>query len=96
VEPTTPDSSHHNGPGEYPYCSITEGLQVMLGGAALEPKFLPYAFEHYFHLYNDTAHHSQHASPFMICTGKGPNLSLLHTFGYHIYACLLDAILLIG
>jgi len=58
----------------------------MLGGAALESKFWPYAFEHYLRLYNVMAHHSQHASPYTICTGKKPNLGLLHTFGCHIYA----------
>jgi len=58
----------------------------MLGGAALEPKFWPYAFEHYLCLYNVMAHHSQRASPYTICTGKKPNLGLLCTFGCHVYA----------
>jgi len=26
IETTAPDSSHHNGPGEHPHCSIAEGL----------------------------------------------------------------------
>ncbi len=86
VEPTAPDSSHQNGPGECPHHSIAEGLQVMLGGAALEPKFWPYAFEHYLCLNNVTVHHSQQASPYTLCTGKKPNLSLLRTFGCHVYA----------
>jgi len=47
IKPTAPDSSHQNGPGEHPHQSIAEGLWAMLGGAALEPKFWPYAFEHY-------------------------------------------------
>jgi len=50
VETTEPDSSHQNGPGKHPHCSIAEGLQVMLGGATLEPKFWPYTFEHCLHL----------------------------------------------
>jgi len=58
----------------------------MLGGAALEPKFWPYAFEHYLCLYNVMAHHSQRASPYTICTGKKPNLGLLRTFSCCIYA----------
>jgi len=86
VEPTAPDSSHQNGPGEHPHRSIAEGLRVMLGGAALEPKFWPYAFEHYLCLYNVTVHHSQSASPYTLCMGKKPNLSLLCTFGCHVYA----------
>jgi len=56
IEPTAPDSSHQNGPGEQPHCSIAEGLHAMLGGAGLEPKFWPYAFEHYLWLYNVTVH----------------------------------------
>jgi len=80
MEPTAPDSSHQNDPGEH---SIAEGLWAMLGGSALEPKFWPYAFEHYLHLYNVTIHHSQQASPYTICMGNKPNLSLLWTFGYY-------------
>jgi len=86
VELTTPDSSYQNGPGKCPCCSIAEGLQFMLGSAAHEPKFWPYAFEHYLHLYNVTVHHSQQASPYTLCTGKKPNLSLLCTFGCPVYA----------
>jgi len=26
IETTAPDSSHHNGPGKHPHCSIAEGL----------------------------------------------------------------------
>jgi len=58
----------------------------MLGSAALEPKFWPYNFEHYLFLYNVTVHHSQQASPYTLCTRKKPNLSLLCTFGCHVYA----------
>jgi len=58
----------------------------MLGGAALKPKFWLYAFEHYLCLYNVTVHHLQTASPYTLCTGKKPNLSLLCTFGCHVYA----------
>jgi len=58
----------------------------MLGGAALESKFWPYAFEHYLRLYNVTVHHSQSASPYTICMGNKPNLSLLWTFGCCVYA----------
>jgi len=32
VEPTAPDSSHQNGPGEHPHQSIAESLCAMLGG----------------------------------------------------------------
>ncbi len=86
VKPTAPDSLHQNGPGERPHRSIAEGLQAMLGGAALEPKFWPYAFEHYLCLYNVTVHHSQSASPYTIYMGNKPNLSLLRTFGCRVYA----------
>jgi len=73
-------------PGECPHRSIAEGLRAMLGGAALESKFWPYAFEHYLCLYNVTVHHSQSASPYTICMGNKPNLSLLQTFGCCVYA----------
>jgi len=86
VEPTAPNSSHQNGPSERPHRSIAEGLQVMLGGTALETKFWPYAFEHYLCLYNVTIHNSQQVSPYTLCTGKKPDLSLLCTFGCWVYA----------
>jgi len=54
--------------------------------ATLETKFWPYSFEHYLRLYNVTVHNSQQASPYTLCTGKKPDLSLLHTFGCWVYA----------
>jgi len=60
--------------------------KLCLVTTALEPKFWPYDFEHYVHLYNVTVHHSQQASPYILCTRKKPNLSLLCTFGCHVYA----------
>jgi len=47
IEPTAPDLSHQNGPGEQPHQSIVESLCAMLGGTGLDLKFWPYAFEHY-------------------------------------------------
>ena len=57
----------------------------MLARANLEPRFWPYAFRHYLHLYNITPHFSHDASPYTICSGELPDLSLLRTFGCHVY-----------
>jgi len=88
IEPTAPDSSHQNGPGERPHWSIAESLHAILGGAGLNPKFWSYAFEHYLWLYNVTVHGLQSASPYTLCTGCKPDLNLLRTFGCQIYALL--------
>jgi len=80
IELTAPDSSHQNGPGEQPHCTIGDAIQMMLAGADLEPHFWPYAFRHFLRLYNVTPHHSHDASPHMICSGHLPDLSLLRTF----------------
>ena len=56
VEPTASASSHQNGPGERPHQTIGDALCAMLGGADLPPKFWPYAFHHWLHLYNVTIH----------------------------------------
>jgi hypothetical protein len=50
VEPTALDSSHQNGPGERPHQTIADGIRTMLAGAALPPKFWPYAFHHFLRL----------------------------------------------
>ena len=86
VEPTAADSSHQNGPGERPHQTIGDALRAMLGGADLEPKFWAYAFHHFLRLYNVTVHGDRTASPYEICTGQKPNLSLLRTFGCRVWA----------
>jgi len=85
VELTTPDSSHQNGPGEWPHCTIRDAMRTMLAGAGLEPHFWPYAFCHYLHLYNVTPHHLHNAFPYALCLGQLPNLTLLCTFGCQVY-----------
>ena len=86
VEPTAPDSSHQNGPGERPHHTIGDALRAILGGAGLPAKFWPYAFHHYLWLYNVTVHRDQSASPFELCTGQKPDLRLLRVFGCRVYA----------
>lgn len=87
VEPTAPGSSHQNGPGERPHQTISDALRTMLAGAALPPKFWPYAFHHYIRLYNVTPHADRGASPFEICSGGlKPNLRHLRVFGCRVYA----------
>jgi hypothetical protein len=86
VEPTAPDSSHQNGPGERPHRTIADGIRTMLAGAALPSKFWPYAFHHFLRLYNVTVHDDKTSSPFEICSGHKPDLSLLRVFGCRVYA----------
>jgi hypothetical protein len=86
VEATAPDSSHQNGPGERPHRTIADAIRTMLAGAALTPKFWPYAFHHFLRLYNVTIHGANSASPFELCTGRKPDLSLLRVFGCRVYA----------
>jgi hypothetical protein len=77
VEPTAPDSSHQNGPGERPHRTIADAIRTMLAGAALPPKFWPYAFHHFLRLYNITVHGDKQASPFELCSGCKPDFSSL-------------------
>jgi hypothetical protein len=86
VESIAPDSSHQNGPGERPHRTIADAIRTMLAGAALPPKFWPYAFHHFLRLYNVTVHGDKTASPFEICTTRKPDLSLLRVFGCRVYA----------
>jgi len=58
----------------------------MLAGAMLAPHFWPYAFRHYLLcLYNVTPHASRDASPYTLCSGELPDLSLLRIFGCRVY-----------
>jgi len=77
VELTAPDSSHQNGLGEQPHCNIGDAIRTMLVGAGLKPHFWPYAFCHFLHLYNVTPHHAHDASPYTLCLGQLPDLTLL-------------------
>jgi len=56
-----------------------------LAGTGLESKFWPYAFRHFLHLYNVTPHRMHGASPYTLCSGQLPNLTLLCTFGCQVY-----------
>jgi len=85
IKCTAPDSSHQNGPGEHPHCTIGDAICMMLASAGLEPHFWPYAFCHFLYLYNVTPHHSHDTSPYTICSGQLLDLSLLQTFGCWVY-----------
>jgi hypothetical protein len=86
VEPTAPDSSHQNGPGERPHRTIADGIRTMLAGASLQPKFWPYAFHHFLRLYNVTPHGTRTFSPVELCSGQKPDLSFLRVFGCRVFA----------
>lgn len=86
VEPTAPDASHQNAPGERPHQTIGDALRAMLGGADLPAHFWPYAFHHHLRLYNVTVHGDNTKSPFEKCRGAKPLLSYLRTFGCRVYA----------
>jgi len=85
IEPTAPDSSSSNGPGERPHRTIKNALRAMLSGAALDPKFWPYAFHHFLRLYNLTPHADRADSPYTIRTGRKPELSHLRVFGCRLF-----------
>lgn len=84
VEPTAPDSSSQNGPGERPHRTIKDALRTMLHGAGMELHFWPYAFQHYLRLYNLVPHGNRDKSAYEICTGRKPNLGQLRTFGCRV------------
>ena len=84
--PTSSQSSHQNALGERPHQTISNAIRAMLGGAALPPKFWPYAFHHFLRLSNLTIHEGRTATPFELCLGRPPNLRLLRTFGCRVYA----------
>jgi hypothetical protein len=86
VEPTAPASSAQNGPGERPHRTLANAMRAMLTGSDLEPKFWPYAFQHYIRLYNMTTHGGHDKSPYEICSGRKPDLRHLRTFGCRVYA----------
>jgi len=65
IELMAPNSSHQNGPGKRPHRTIGDATQTMLAGACLEPRFWPYAFCHFLHLYNVIPHRPHDASPFL-------------------------------
>jgi len=85
IELTAPDALHQNGPGERPHRTIGDAIRTMLAGANLEPRFWPFAFRHYLHLYNVIPHSQRSQSPYTCCTGKQPDLTLLRTFGCRVY-----------
>jgi hypothetical protein len=86
VETTAADSSHQNGPAECPHYTIANAVRAMLAGADLPAKFWPYCFQHYLRLYSLTPHVDKPASPYEICYGKKPDLSLLRVFACRVYA----------
>jgi hypothetical protein len=86
VETTAPDSSHQNSPGERPHQTIADAMRTMLSGANLSMKIWPYVFHHFLRIYNSTVHGDHDASPFELCSGSRPNLSLLRVFGCRVYA----------
>jgi hypothetical protein len=86
VQITGASGSASNGPGERPHRTIAQSIRAQLTGANLPPKFWPYCFHYALRIYNLTVHEGKDKTPFEICSGKRPNLSLLRTFGCRVYA----------
>ena len=86
IEPTAPDSSASNGPGERPHRTIKNALRAMLAGAGLEPKFWPFAFHHFLRLYNMVPHAGREHSPYQVKSGKVPDMRHLRVFGCRLFA----------
>ena len=84
-EPTAPNSSNQNGPGERPHRTIGDAIRAMLHGAGLDPKYWPYAFLHFIRIYNITPHGVNVDSPFFICTQIKPKVEMLRIFGCRVY-----------
>ena len=85
IQPTGPDSSYQNGPGERPHQTIGDALRAMLSGANLQTQFWPYAFYHYLRLYNFIPHGTRPSSPYEMCGSALPNLTKLRTFGCRVH-----------
>ena len=85
IQPTGPDSSRQNGPGERPHQTIGDALRAMLSGANLRSNFWPYTFYHYIQLYNFIPHGTRPSSPHEMCGSELPNLSKLRTFGCRVH-----------
>lgn len=66
--------------------TIANAVCTVLFTAGLPLKFWPYALRHFVFLHNTLPTGDREIPPVTICTGKHPNLSLLHIFGCHIYA----------
>jgi len=81
--PVFPLEPHQNGHGECNIILLWKVCESCLAVLLLNPSF---GHTNYLFLYNVTVHHSQKASPYTLCTRKKLKLSLLCTFGCHVYA----------
>jgi hypothetical protein len=80
LRPTAPASSFQNAPGERPHQDIGASLQVMLWGANLENKFLPFAFNYSLHISNILPH-GDRGVPLERFTGQRAYVKKYRTFG---------------
>jgi hypothetical protein len=86
IEPTAPNSSHQNGPGERPHQIIGDAICAMLGRAAFPPKFWPYAFHHFLCIYNVTVHcDKQHSRCVPV---SNPIFAIFASLGVEFMLCL--------
>jgi Reverse transcriptase (RNA-dependent DNA polymerase) len=93
IELTASDTPHQNGLIERVNSDIGSYLRVALTGAALTPRYWPYAFRHYLRLHNSLPHRrtgkdgvsSLARSPYEALTGQKPDVSTLRTFGCRVW-----------
>lgn len=86
VEVTPPDTSSAIGQAERPHRTIADAIRTMLFAAGLPLMYWPYALKYHVLIHNMIPHAGREKSPFEICTGIRPNLSLLRIFGCRIFA----------
>ena len=85
IYPTSPDSSNQNGPVEWAYQTVSQGIKALLFGAGLDVKFWPYAFIHVLRIGNALPGQGQDASPLFLSTGRKDNFRNLQIFGCRVW-----------
>jgi transposase InsO family protein len=93
IQLTAPDTPQQNGFIERINQDVGSYLRTALGGAALPPRFWPFAFHMFLRLYNYLPHDRgdsvpselRSKTPYEVLTGKRPDLSHLRTFGCRVW-----------
>lgn len=86
IHPTGTDASHQNGPVERAHRTVAKGIQALLIGSNLDPKFWPYEFRHYIRLRNSYPSRNQVDSPIYLAFKLREIFQHLTTFGCRVWA----------